>query len=243
MEPDMTESITNCSASAKENIRRPRLFWAVLILVCMLLAFCLDWPILALAQWLGVRGWPGDFKATMDSLKEFGQPIAMVVACLLIFTMDKPRRSMIPLLVLCTLLTCVPAWGTKLLVHRLRPQAAEQFGALSSLGFYIGDAPKLSPFTTDVLGKEKIKNVRVPRASQRVSFPSAHTVAAFAFAVGLATLYPSGRWIFYALAISCGVHRIVFEEHWFSDVAASVFIGLFLTRALWRWLGRKSASA
>ncbi len=198
---------------------------------------------LLLFKWLSVKSWPGDFKLTLQSLKEFGQIFAIVVTCLLIFALDKPRRSMLPRLIICIILPCLLVWPIKLLVHRLRPQPAYQFDAISNLGFYIGEAPKLSPFTTDVSGKEKIKSDRAPRHSERVSFPSAHTAAAFAFAVGLAALYPPARWIFYALAIGCGAHRIIFEFHWLSDVVASVFIGLFLTRALWRWPRKKSASA
>ena len=96
----MPESITNSSASAKGNIRRSLLFWTVVILVCMLISFCLDRPMLALVRWLDVESLPGDFERTLQSLKEFGQLFAIVVACLLIFVLDKPRRSMIPRLVI-----------------------------------------------------------------------------------------------------------------------------------------------
>ncbi len=238
----MPESITNSSASPKGNIRRSWLFWTVVILVCMLISFCLDRPMLALVRWLDVESLPGDFERTLQSLKEFGQLFAIVVACLLIFALDRPRRSKLLRLIICIILPLLLVWSIKLLVQRLRPQAADQFGAISSLGFYLGEDPELPTFITDVSGKERIKSDRAPRTSEKASFPSAHTAAAFAFAFGLAALYPSGRWIFYALAIGCGAHRILFEAHWFSDVVASVFIGFFLAGAVWRWPRRKSAT-
>ena len=201
----------------------------------MFISFCLDRPILQLVRRANIDGFSGDLRRTLESFKEFGQVVAIVVACLLIFVLDKPRRSKLPRLIICILLPLAVVWPTKLAVHRLRPQAASEVNTILGLGFYIGKAPRLPTFIADVSGKEEIKSDRAPRASEKVSFPSAHTATAFAFAVGLAALYPPARWIFYALAVSCGAHRLLFDSHWFSDVVASVFIGLLVARAVWNW--------
>ena len=201
----------------------------------MFISFCLDRPILQLVRRVNVDGMSGDVERTLQSFKEFGQVVAVVVACLLIFLLDKPRRSMLPRLLICILLPSALVWPTKLAVHRLRPGPASRVDTILGLGFYIGKAPRSAPFTADVSGKEKIKSDWTPRPSEKISFPSAHTATAFAFAVGLAALYPPARWIFYALAIACGMHRIIFDAHWLSDVVASVFIGLFVARAVWKW--------
>lgn len=201
----------------------------------MLISFCLDRPILQLVRRANIDGLSGDVVRTLESFKEFGQVVAIVVACLLIFVLDKSRRSMLPRLIICILLPSAVVWPAKLAVHRLRPQAAAEVDTILGLGFYIGEDPKLPVLRTSVSGKDKIVKDRPVRSSEKVSFPSAHTATAFAFAVGLAALYPPARWIFYALAAGCGAHRIIFGAHWLSDVVASVFIGLLVARAVWSW--------
>ena len=233
----MPESITNPPPSPKRIIRRPWLTWAVVILVCMLISFCLDRPILKLVRRANVAGMSGDVVRTFESFKEFGQVVAIIVACLLIFILDKPRRSMLPRLIICILLPSALVWPIKLTVHRLRPHAVdfEQGDTVLGLGFYFEEDPKLRTHVTSVSGKDKIQKDRYPFASEKQSFPSAHTATAFAFAVGLAALYPPARWIFYALAVGCGAHRIIFGAHWLSDVVASVFVGFLVARAVWNW--------
>ncbi len=206
----------------------------------MLIAFVLDRPILHLVRRANIDAFSGDLRRTLDSFKEFGQVVAIVVACLLIFVLDKPRRSMLPRLIICILLPLALVYPTKWTLHRLRPHAAdpEQVDTVLNLGFYFGEDPKLPTLVTSVSGKDKIQKDRYPSASEKVSFPSGHTAIAFAFAFGLAVMYPPARWIFYALAIGCGAHRIIFDAHWFSDVIASVFIGLLVAKAV--WIRRKS---
>jgi len=202
----------------------------------MLISFCLDRPILELVRWANVRGLPGDIVRTLESFKEFGQFFAIVVACLLIFILDKPRRSLLPRLIICILLPSVLfCWPTKRVVHRLRPRQADYYDTVLDLGFFLGQDPKLPALEVSLPNQDKIAVNKYLPPSEKRSFPSAHTAAAFAFAFGLAALYPPARWIFYALAIGCGVHRILFDSHWFSDVVASVFIGLLVARAVWNW--------
>ena len=221
----------------RQNIRKPWLFWPVVIVVCMIISFCLDWPVRELVRWASVRSLPGDVKRTLESFKEFGQIVALITACLLIFVLDKPRRRMLLRLLLGTLLAFLVVLSIKWTVPRLRPQAAdpEHVDTVLSLGFYLGENPQLPTLVTSVSGKDKIQKVKHPSASEKMSFPSGHTAIAFAFAFGLAAMYPPARWIFYTLASGCAVHRLIFGAHWFSDVIASVFIGLLIARAVWKW--------
>ena len=62
----------------------------------MIISFCLDRPILELVRWANISRRSGDVIRTLESLKEFGQPVAIVIVCLLIFVLDRPRRSMLP---------------------------------------------------------------------------------------------------------------------------------------------------
>ncbi len=201
----------------------------------MIISFCLDRPILQLVRRANVDGMSGDVVRTFESFKEFGQGVAIVVACLLIFVLDKPRRSKLLRLIICILLPLAFVYPIRLVVHRVRPRHTSGYDTVLSLGFFLGQNPQPPSLERPLPKQQKIVVTEPLRASQKQSFPSAHTATAFAFAVGLAALYPPARWIFYALAIGCGAHRIIFGAHWLSDVVASVFIGLLVARAVWNW--------
>ena len=63
------------------------------------------------------------------------------------------------------------------------------------------------------------------------SFPSGHTVNAFAAATCLTAFYPPARVVFYSVAAACGVNRVVKHQHFLSDTVAGALIGHLL--ALW----------
>jgi membrane-associated phospholipid phosphatase len=69
------------------------------------------------------------------------------------------------------------------------------------------------------------------------SFPSGHTVTAFAFSVVLAAAWPRGRWLFVGLAAGCAVARVLTLDHYASDV----FAGAVLGAAGGLWAGRSAA--
>ena len=191
---------------------------------------------LLLVRWANVDSLRGDYRRTLESFKEFGQIFAIVVAFLLIFTLDKFRRRMLPRLLLCIIIPVyVFAWPTGLVVQRLRPRHADEYSTTLGLGFFAGEQPSPLSLARSLPDQDKIAFEGQLSYSEKHSFPSRHTATAFAFAVGLAALYPPARWVFYALAIGCGTHRVLFDAHWFSDVIASVFIALFIARAVWRW--------
>jgi undecaprenyl-diphosphatase len=60
------------------------------------------------------------------------------------------------------------------------------------------------------------------------SFPSGHTVTAFALAVVLSKAYPGGRHVYYALAAFIGISRIYLDSHYASDVFAGGVLGVVL---------------
>ena len=201
----------------------------------MAISFCLDWPIVNLVKWLNPKGLPGDVERTLQSFKEFGQPVAIIVAFLLIFTLDKPRRRMLLRLLLCVLLPSVLVWSAKLVVHRLRPHRVDEYSTTLGLGFFLGSEPQKPYLAPPLADQNKTTTDGKLDSSDMQSFPSAHTATAFGLAVGLSGLYPAGEWIFYGLAVGCGFHRIIFDAHWFSDVVAASLIGVFISRAAWRW--------
>ncbi|WP_459615279.1 phosphatase PAP2 family protein [Bordetella sp. 2513F-2] len=83
------------------------------------------------------------------------------------------------------------------------------------------------------------------------SFPSSHTLTAFAVAAVLAEIAPRWRWPVLAVAVLVALSRVINLDHYLSDVTASAFIGIavahylaphvlneerrWMLRAPWRW--------
>lgn len=60
------------------------------------------------------------------------------------------------------------------------------------------------------------------------SFPSGHTITAFAFATALTAYYPELAWGLGFCALSIAASRILLGMHFLSDVVAGALIGTFL---------------
>jgi undecaprenyl-diphosphatase len=67
------------------------------------------------------------------------------------------------------------------------------------------------------------------------SFPSGHTVSAFALAYGMSRVLPRGRGVFVFLAAACGLSRFLGETHFLTDVLAGAWVGWESARLMWDW--------
>ena len=63
------------------------------------------------------------------------------------------------------------------------------------------------------------------------SFPSGHTITAFAVAISLSHFYPELSFALIFCAISVAASRILLGMHFLSDVVAGAVIGALLARA------------
>jgi membrane-associated phospholipid phosphatase len=61
--------------------------------------------------------------------------------------------------------------------------------------------------------------------SARQSFPSGHTATAVGLAIGLAWLYPRGRWLFAGMAVLVASQRVVSGAHYCSDTLVGMAVG------------------
>ncbi len=73
------------------------------------------------------------------------------------------------------------------------------------------------------------------------SFPSGHSVSAFAMAVVLTYITPKKRWgvLFLLTALLTAYSRIYLSEHFFEDVTAGSVLGVFITVFWIRWIDSK----
>jgi membrane-associated phospholipid phosphatase len=65
-----------------------------------------------------------------------------------------------------------------------------------------------------------------PFSTRNFGLPSSHALIAFSGAAALSVLFPEATSVWYALAIGCGITRILAGAHFVSDVVAGAAIGI-----------------
>ena len=76
-------------------------------------------------------------------------------------------------------------------------------------------------------------------SSRNFGMPSSHAVIAFSGAAAMSILFPEATYVWYALAIGCGITRILSGAHYLSDVIAGAAIGIVTAIVISRRLGSK----
>jgi undecaprenyl-diphosphatase len=76
-------------------------------------------------------------------------------------------------------------------------------------------------------------------SSRNFGMPSSHAVIAFSGAAAMSILFPEATVVWYALAIGCGVTRILSGAHFLSDVVAGAAIGIAVSVVIARRLGSR----
>jgi membrane-associated phospholipid phosphatase len=71
-----------------------------------------------------------------------------------------------------------------------------------------------------------------PFSSRNFGMPSSHAVIAFSGAAALSALFPEATVIWYALAVGCGITRVLAGAHFVSDVYAGAVIGIVIAVAI-----------
>ncbi|MEP6833336.1 MAG: phosphatase PAP2 family protein [Gemmatimonas sp.] len=81
-----------------------------------------------------------------------------------------------------------------------------------------------------------------PLSNKGLGLPSSHMMVAMGAAVVLARLFPRVWWMWYLVAIGCGITRILAFAHYASDVAVAGVLAYIVGDLLMRW-GVKRRSA
>jgi membrane-associated phospholipid phosphatase len=183
---------------------------AGVLLILAAAALLIDMPV---ARWLQEHPVGGELKRFIRLAEVFGWGGTVAVLILVAWALDERGWRIATRLAASSLGAGLAADVIKLVVARLRPNVADLAG--SSLETFIGWLPLLHPASL---------NPALSRHAQQ-SFPSAHAATAAGLAIGLAAVYPRGRWLFVAFACLAGVQRLEAAAHYCSDVLAGAAIG------------------
>lgn len=74
-----------------------------------------------------------------------------------------------------------------------------------------------------------------PWSNKGLGMPSSHMMVAMGAAVVLARLFPRVWWMWYLIAIGCGITRVLAVAHYASDVAVAGVIAYIVGDLLTRW--------
>lgn len=170
----------------------------------------------------------GDLRRELELLQQFGGPVSIALAAILIWRLDPDRLRRVLDWLAAAAIIWAAVFATKTLVGRPRPKFGDPMTLLGPRGTRIvheGDPPRHAWqfWTRDV--------------AELWSMPSSHTAFAFVAAVFLASLYPSLRLVVYPWAALVAVCRVLFGAHYASDVLVGAAIALSLApsaiRGLW----------
>ena len=154
---------------------------------------------------------PGDIQRLIDFSEGFGHGLGVA---LIIFTVGLLAHSWKQ-----PVIVAIYAFGAgllsdvaKLLMARHRPYHHNELDGPVAETF-IGWLPWLND---------------IPLEQATSSLPSAHAATAFGMAIALSRLFPRGQFVFFLVAILCGLQRIECYAHFTSDVVwgAAIAFGL-----------------
>ena len=151
----------------------------------------------------------GDVKRETRWLAQYGQVASTITAALLVWRMDTaPERRLAPVAVVAaSSLAGLAAFVLKRLVGRVRPGRPQA-------GRFLGPSLK--------------------HENYRESFPSSHSACAVGLSAALASLYPQGAVVFWALAVTCAILRYLLDAHWPSDVLGGAALGYGMAHLVMR---------
>lgn len=184
--------------------------WCLLAAILLPFLLAIDLPVEYTLTSLRMRGF---FRDLLNVAEVFGNGFGVALVLVVITTLDPLRRNALPRLAACAFGAGMAADLIKLLVSRERPRVVDLLGT-QVWDTFGGLLPMFS-------GNSDLQ-----------SFPSAHSATAAGLAVGLAALYPQGRWLFVTLTIGVGLQRMFTGAHFPSDVAVSLVLGYTVARAV-----------
>ncbi len=188
------------------------------------------WPFdMEISQYYRTTKIPSELNKLVNISEAFAHGTGIAVILITLFWMDIPRRKNMLVVTIIVILAGVASNSAKRVYPRIRPHTDHDAMVVSAADSWTYAA--------------KIKK----SDSTIQSFPSGHSAATVAFAIGLAFVYPRGRWIFLTLAVLACFQRVISAAHYPTDVFAGAVVGcavagLVLNKFSLRFLLRANSS-
>ena len=177
---------------------------------------------------------PGDLRKLFELAEVFAHGIGVGCIMLTVLVLDRSRRRWVPRVLACAYGAGLVADLAKLMIARMRPRTGEYTSVWDT---FVGWCPWLMA-----------PDLHQAFDSDFQSLPSAHTATAVGLAIGLATMYPQGRWLFAFFALIASLQRVVASAHFVSDTFAGAAIGCLVaavcldSRIAGKWFDRIEAA-
>ena len=179
---------------------------------------CQTWDI-EISQSVQIIKIPGDLRKAIGLSESFAHSSGGVVIFATLLWVDVKNRAKLWQAAFFTLICGIAANAAKLFVPRYRPHSLDQSETEILSSWQTWGTPGTGSWFDE----------------QFRSFPSGHAATAVALAIGLAHVYPRGKWIFASLATVACLQRLVSNSHFLSDIMGGVIIPLVIS--LWYWKG------
>lgn len=177
----------------------------------------------------------GDLRREIELIQQFGGPVSIALATLLIWRLDAPRLKRIVEWILAAGIAWLTVFVMKISLGRPRPKfLGEHLHFLGPWNTHIvkeGDPPRHA------------WEINAPDVAEIWSMPSSHTALAVVAAAWLSRQYPRLTPIVVPLACVVGACRVLLKAHYASDVFVGAAIGLLATEVCVTLSRRRDRSA
>lgn len=191
----------------------PRLLrLATLFVGCGVLALFVDLPVF---RFCSAGRIPGDLFRVLTWSELFAHGIGVALLAGTMFVLDPAKRVWIPRVLATSLGSGLAADLVKQIFARFRPN---HFAAENVWETFAGCLPSIWPITGYSTFDYRLQ-----------SFPSAHTAVATGLAIGLASVYPRGGYLFAFFAILAAGQRIASGAHFLSDTLGGAAVGCLIS--------------
>lgn len=170
-----------------------------------------------LSERLSLANLPGDLARCIELSEFFAHGFGITVILFTAWLLDPASRPLLWRVVAAVILTTIVIHAIKFSVLRVRPMELRDRGIVVQSSFLLAD---------DADERSRIRDELID--SELQSFPSGHSGSVAALAVGLACVYPRGRWWFLILANLACFQRVAVYAHWPSDVLVGAGLGVLI---------------
>ncbi len=168
-----------------------------------------------------LRELPGDLKRFVHLSELFAHGFGVGLVAVGIWLLATEKRKFIPRIAMCAFWPSLGVNLIKVLIGRYRP--IRYFDENSQANFP-GD------IMDSFLGWLPFDHFNTLYGRQ--SFPSGHAATVWGLAIGMAWVFPRGRWLFFSVAIMACIQRVTSFAHWPSDVFFGAALSFVMAGAL-----------